>query len=165
MRAGVVAVSLIFLAASMPAWLAAVEKPAFDRYQAIIERSPFGRADAAGSSAVTSNFMARYAFVGVIGSAETGMLAALVDKQTNQSCFKAPGESMGDITIVRIENILPKRRLVLRRGLEVGTLIFGEGAPSSAGMVLQAISTPASKPPEPSTPSVPVPRRRIPFIR
>jgi len=161
----IVPMIVLLLLVFIPACFASVEKPAFDRYQAIIERSPFGRADAVGVSAVASNFMARYAFVGVIGSAETGMLAAVVDKQTNQSCFKAPGESMGDITIVRIENTLPKRRLVLRRGLEVGTLIFGEGAPASVGMVLQAVSTPASKPPEPSTLSESVPRRRIPFIR
>lgn len=165
MRTGILMASLIFLAVSTPAWLVAVEKPVFDRYQAIIERSPFGRVDAAGISAVASNFTARYAFVGVIGSPETGMLAALVDKQTNQSYFKAPGESMGDITVVRIENSIPKRRLVLRRGLETGALTFGEGAPTTVAVAAPATATLAAAPPPPSTPTAPTQRRRIPFIR
>jgi len=172
MKTVFMAVSALLLVTAVPSGFAAMEKTSFDRYQVIIDRAPFGRSNGGGVvSAVASNFMARYAFVGFVGSPENGMLAALVDKQTNQSYFKAPGETMDDVTIVCIENTQPKRRLVLRRGLEVGTLTFGEGAPSAEGMVSPQIAPLAlmpsalMSPPDPSHRPVPTSRRRTPFIR
>ena len=149
--------------------LAAAEKPAFERYQPIIERSPFGKADMAGISVVASNFMTRFAFVGLIGTADNGFQAVILDKQTQQCHFKSPGETLGDITIVRVEDVQPKRRLVLRQGLETGALIFGEGG----AVPVATAPPPAAKPaiPMPGMPAAPTSteppttRRRVPFIR
>ena len=154
---------LLWLAMSWPLAVMALDKPDFARYQPIIERAPFGRTDANVVSATASNFLARFAFVGVIGP--VGQLQAVIfDKQTNQSHFKAPGETVEDITIFGIEDNPPKRRLLLRRGLETGALIFGEGSPTAA--LPPPVVVPPQPPPPAQQPQPPaVARRRNPYIR
>jgi len=146
------------------AWAA----PTVDRYQVIVERSPFGKIEGSGGvlSATASNFLARFAFVGVIGSpgGAGGQLAVILDKAANESHFKSPGETIGDVVVERIEETKPKRRLLLRRGIETGALVFGEGAPAAS---VPTMARPALTPAPPGAPGseVPVPRRRVPFIR
>ena len=161
---------LLWLAMSCPLAVLAADKPDFAPYQDIINRAPFGRTDSNIISATTSNFLSRFAFVGVFGP--TGQLQAVIfDKQTNQSHFKAAGETIEDITIVGIEDNPPKRRLLLRRGLETGALTFGEGGPAGKSMPATVASgqpPPLTQQPPSSTqqPQPPiVARRRNPFIR
>jgi len=138
----------------------------------IVERSPFGKTEAAGGvvSATASNFLARFAFVGVIGSPDGNgaQLAVILDKAANASHFKSPGETIGDIVVERIEDVKPKRRLLLRRGIETGALVFGEGAPAaSVPTMARPMAGPVPLPAAPAAPGTqaPVPRRRVPFIR
>jgi hypothetical protein len=139
-----------------------------DRYKVIVERSPFGKTEAAGGalSATVSNFLARFAFVGVVGLPDNGQIAVILDKAVNESFFKSPGETIGDVVVERIEDVKPKRRLLLRRGIETGALVFGEGAPA-VSVPTMARHAPTPTPPMPGVPSgdAPVVRRRVPFIR
>ncbi len=159
---------LLLAAVMSAAGALALETPSFERYRPIIDRAPFGKADPALISATSSNFMARFAFVGLIGAADssTGLQAVILDKQTNQCYFKTPGETIEDVTIVRIEDAQPKRRLLLRRGLEVGMLIFGEGgAKPVAAPAPTAAAGPLPAPPGTPAPEPTAARRRIPFVR
>lgn len=160
---------LFVLVAAAAAWAS----PNLERYKVIVERCPFGKADAATGgvvSATASNFLARFAFVGVIGSPDGngGQLAVILDKSANISHFKAPGETIGDIVVERIEETQPKRRLLLRRGIETGALVFGEGAPAVSVPTTARPATPAPPPiPPPGQPAgdAAAVRRRIPFVR
>ncbi|MBM3861175.1 MAG: hypothetical protein FJ395_16225 [Verrucomicrobia bacterium] len=149
----------------------AVAAPTMDRYKVIVERSPFGKAETSGGvlSATASNFFARFAFVGVIKSPDGGeQLAVILDKAANVSHFRSPGETIGDVVVERIEETQPKRRLLLRRGIETGALVFGEGAPAASVPTMARPSPPMPPVPTPSgapVPDAPVQRRRVPFIR
>lgn len=159
----------VILAVLLSAGVAlAVEMQGFERYRVIIDRAPFGKVDVSAVSATSSNFMARFAFVGLVGSKENaiGLQAVILDKKTNQSYFKTPGETLEDVTIVRIEEVQPKRRLVLRRGLEIGALIFGEGgAKSTVSLITAGAPDATDEPPANPPPAQPVARRRNPFVR
>jgi len=171
---GVVAVATVARAADTPSW---------QRYKPIIDRNPFGQATGnavVGVAAGESSFLNRYSFVGMIGSTTNpaGRTAIILDKQTGRCHFKSPGETLDDIAVVRIEDAQPKRRLILRRGLETGALVIGEGA----RVATVAAATP-NQPPNmspgpmpklavgPQTPNTrspgapPIVRRRIPFQR
>jgi len=163
------------LAVATTAWAA----PTMERYRVIVERSPFGKLESASGgvlSATASNFLSRFAFVGVIGSPdqEGVQLAVILDKKENVSHFKAPGETIGDVVVERIEETQPKRRLLLRRGIETGALVFGEGAPAASVPTTARPAAPAppgaplptvGAAPSGATASEAVQRRRIPFVR
>ena len=112
-------------------------EPGLGPYQVIVDKAPFGAVAAAGPSALPSA-LARYAFVGLVQSANGQLQAIIQDKQTKQCSFKAEGEMLDDVKVQKIEEALPGRRLVLRRGLETGTLSYEQpraGAPGPAAPV------------------------------
>jgi hypothetical protein len=139
----------------------------FSRYQIIIDRLPFGAMNTA-DNAPQPSFSTRFTFVGTVKEDDTKPLLAIVfDKQENQPYFKAEGEMIGDITVMKIER--PDKapaKLVLKQGLEVAT-IFMETKTS----VGPAPPAPAIQPQPaiPGMPAAPVPIqpgvRRIPFRR
>jgi hypothetical protein len=159
---------------SLALWMAATvagAAPTIDRYQEIVKRSPFGKAESGGPlTAAAASFLARYAFVGVIGSSESPatQIAIILDKTTNASHFKTPGETVGDLTVERIEETQPKRRLWLRHGIETGALVFGEGAPASSVPTAATAQTPIPGMMPHMTPGPQPPvgfGRRVPFSR
>jgi hypothetical protein len=139
----------------------------FSRYQVIIDRLPFGAMSTA-DNAPQPPFSARFTFVGTTKEDDTKpLLAVIFEKEGSQTHFKAEGEMIGDITVVKIEKAdKAPVKLLLKQGLEVATLFMetktSVGAPPPAP-VLQP------QPAIPGIPAGPVPVqpgvRRIPFRR
>jgi hypothetical protein len=136
-------------------------------YQVIIDKAPFGAVAASGPG-VTPSAMSRYGFVGLVQSGNGQLQAIIQDKQTKQCYFKAEGEMLEDVKVQKIEEALPGRRLVLRRGVETGTLNYEQpraavpatpGVPSSGPVIGLSVPTPTG-----TTLSTNMPRR-IPFRR
>jgi hypothetical protein len=132
----------------------------FKRYKIIIDRSPFG--PIAGSPAATAaqpSFATRYALVGMVDSnlSEGPVQAIIEDKGGHRTYFKAEGEMIDDVKVMRIDAD-PPQKILLQRGLETGTLTYpergGAGAPPPA----------VTPQPGPGPMAAPVPRR-IPFQR
>lgn len=150
-------------------WLATVAThgaaPAeFTRYQAIIDRSPFGAVGAMGVVA-PPGFATRFAFVGVVTALDTNRTLAMIqDKQSNRTYFRAEGESVEGIKVVRIERRPAK--LVMQQGLEQATLAY-EQRPAAAATSNPAVAGQPSGAPLPIGPGTPLPAapRRIPFRR
>jgi hypothetical protein len=139
---------------------AATEQEGFARYQVILDRSPFGAPVGPGSaSEAPPPFSTRYAFVGVVKTASSGALLAIIqDRERNRPYFVAEGETIPNesVKLVRIEHSPSK--IVLQQGLEVATLAY---QPAGAG-----VASAPSGVPQPAQPSAPVlGRRRIPFMR
>ena len=145
------------------------------RYQAIIDRSPFGQVQGAGAGDVAPNWLATWVFTGLIQSnSGNGKVQAIIStKDNSHSYFRAEGESLdGTITVVKIDQSLKQPKLVLKNGLETGTLTFPERA-------TVASATPPGAPPAPPGINIPPPPgtaapaaaggptaiRRIPFRR
>jgi hypothetical protein len=139
----------------------------FSRYQIIIDRLPFGAMS--GSETVPQPpFSARFTFIGTIKEDDTKpLLAVIFDKEGSQTHFKAEGEMIGDITVVKIEKAdKAPVKLVLKQGLEVATLSL-----ETKTSVGPAPPAPALQP-QPAIPGLPVAPvpvqpgvRRIPFRR
>lgn len=140
------------------------ETPGFDQYQVIIDRAPFGGLAGAPGTSPQPSFADNYVFVGIVS--ENGRVLAVIQPRGNPRAeFKAEGESIGDVTIAKIEPNGDKSKLVLQRGVEKATLSFpprtGEGAPP---LIMQAAMQPVPPAPAPAPSVVNVaPRRRIPF--
>lgn len=150
----------LLLFAAVPAW--AAETSEFARYQPIIDRSPFGTVGAVGPAA-PPGFAARFAFVGIVTTLDTnGALAMIQDKQSNRTYFKAEGETIETVKVLRIGQ--KPAKLVLQQGLEQATLAYE--APVAAPAVPGAAVQPGGAPP-PNMPPMPMPAapRRIPFRR
>ena len=144
----------------------------FARYQVIIDRSPFGTvaAEGAAAGAAPASFTLKYQLVGLVNSncPEQTLLAIVFDKEANRSYFKAEGEMLDDVKIVKIERTPPK--LTLQHGLETSSLTFAErsnqptpgmpGVPPQPGMQI-----PPGFPQPGAVPTAPPGIRRIPFRR
>ncbi len=139
----------------------------FSRYQVIIDRLPFGAMSTA-DNAPQPPFSARFTFVGTVKEDETKPLLAIIfDKQENLPLFKAEGEMIGDISVVKIEMAdKAPTKLTLKQGLEVATLFMETKTSIGAAPPAPAIQP---QPAVPGLPVAPVPVqpgvRRIPFRR
>jgi hypothetical protein len=155
----------VLLLAGAQAW---ADGQGLGPYQVIVDKSPFGSVTPVAGAA-TPAAMSRFAFVGLVQSGDGQLLAIIQDKQTKQCYFKAEGEAIDDVKVQKIEEALPARRLILRRGLETGTLSYEErrataptmAPPPAPGMPGVAVPLPATADPATTTP----PPRRIPFRR
>ena len=134
----------------------------FSRYQVILDRGPFGPITGGpGGPGSAPPFSARYTLVGIVNS-NAALQAIIFDKEANRSYFRAEGESIDDVKVVRIEQTPAK--LVIQKGLETATLTF-EQKPNTPGTAIGA-----TQPPQPGilpgapSPGAPTPRR-IPFRR
>jgi hypothetical protein len=140
----------------------------FGRYQIIDDRAPFGALIGSADTAPQPSFSANYSFVGTAKLDETQPLLAIIqDKAGNRTFFKAEGETIGDVTVIKIEKTDKAQvKLVLKQGLEVATLSLetktsvGAAPPAPAGQPQPAMP---GLPPGPASAQPGV--RRIPFRR
>ncbi|NQU12471.1 hypothetical protein HQ590_16875 [bacterium] len=143
--------------------------PTFDRYQAIIDRAPFGAvAGGRGGEGAVPGFAERYVFVGVVPDVVSQKQQAIVlDKQSNQIQLLTPGETLEDVKVVEIEADGEDSRLILQKGFETATLRYvPRGAAPTAAVPPGVVVAPAGKPAaQAGRPAVPPPPRRIPFRR
>jgi hypothetical protein len=143
------------------------------RYQAIIEHSPFGQVTGAGVADAAPNWLANFVFSGLIQSnSGNGAVQAIISTKDNAHWyFRAEGESIdAGVTVVKIDQSQRQPKVVLKNGLETGTLTFPERATVAA-------ATPAPTMPQPAPgvampqglgtppPAGPQGQRRIPFRR
>lgn len=139
----------------------------FSRYQAIIDRSPFGAAAGGPTEVVQGSFAARYSFVGLASDKDGKIVAAVEDKEINprRTYFVSEGDTFNGIKVVRI-NWDPARRdpsrLMLQSGLETATLVF---EPRSGGSGAAPTPPPGIAPPTGGPPIPPPGARRTPFLR
>jgi hypothetical protein len=145
----------------------ATETTDFARYQSIIDRPPFGQVQSTPTDA-PPNWLANYVFCGVVSNSGNAKVQAIITtKDNNRSVFRAEGETVdSDVTIQKIDLSQKSTKLVLKKGLETGTLAFPErtavamaapGAPLPPGV--------ANPPPGAGGAAVPPTIRRIPFRR
>ncbi len=136
----------------------------FSRYQIILDRAPFGKMDASADNAPQPGFSTRFAFVGIASEGpDQPLLAIIEEKDTKHVDFKAEGESIGTVNVVKIERSENgPTKLVLKQDLEVATLVLetkpGVGAAAAPGQPAQPGQPPRQMPMQPSA-------RRIPFRR
>jgi hypothetical protein len=131
----------------------------FSRYQLIIERKPFGAMPGQETAGPTGpSWKDRFVFVGVVSSEDNSqVLAIILSPQANRTYFRAEGETIEDVKIVRIDRSVPTPKLVLQQGLETATLAYQPTAVGGGGPAAPAIQQPgAPVPPGP---------RRVPFRR
>lgn len=97
------------------------------RYQVILDRVPFGIVTASRMSHGALGF-GRYAFIGLVSpdGVSSNRVAVIHDRQTNYYHFKAEGEQIDDIKVLRIENAPVGRKLLLQRGTDVMTLTYAQ---------------------------------------
>jgi hypothetical protein len=139
----------------------------FSRYQIIIDRLPFGAMSGSADNIPQPPFSARFTFVGTEKEDEKPLAAIIFDKEHNQTFFKAEGELIDDITVMKIEQgDKAPVKLVLKQGLEVATLLLETKTTVGAAPPAPNIQP---QPAIPGIPAGPVPVqpgvRRIPFRR
>lgn len=140
----------------------------FSRYQVIVDRAPFGQMGATADNAQQPPFSTRFTFVGIASEGDdTPLLAIIEENDTKHIDFKAEGESIGNVKVVKIEK--PENgptKLVLKQDLEVATLTLESKSGSGAGA---SGPSAAGQPPRPGQPPLPMTIqpgvRRIPFRR
>jgi hypothetical protein len=138
----------------------------FARYQVILDRAPFGQMVIGGPESQQPGFSTRFTFV---GTAQVGpdqpLQAIIMDKEGNHVHFKSEGDTIGAISIVKIEKTdRGTTKLVMRQGLEDATFVLepkaGGGGPSPGSPAT------GGQPGQPPTPQPMQPGlRRIPFRR
>lgn len=135
----------------------------FSRYQVILDRAPFGQMGASADSAQQPSFSTRFTFVGVASEGpEQPLLAIIQENDTKQIDFKAEGESIGNVKVVKIEKSeTGPIKLTLKLDFEVATLTLeaktGSGATAHGG--------PPNAGQSPIPPTLQPGVRRIPFRR
>lgn len=137
------------------------------RYQAIVERSPFGQVAGAGGPAAP-NWLASWQYVGnAVSNSGNGTVQAIIsNKDNNHWYFRSEGEVLeGGITIVKIDLTQNPPKLVLKNGLETGTLTFPERSAVAAVAPAPTPQNPAGVPGLPQPPGGSPTIRRIPFRR
>ena len=136
----------------------------FGRYKIIIDHAPFGAVSGAGADVQQPPFSARFTWIGTAEEDGQPLMAIILDKEGNRVHFKAEGESIGPVVVVKIERAAnAPAKLVLKQALEVATLTMeskpASGAPSAA----------FPQPPQPGQPPIPGGAqpgiRRVPFAR
>jgi hypothetical protein len=135
----------------------------FDRYKIILDRAPFGQMGA-GATNETPPFAARFVFVGTAQlDPNQPVLAIVFDKEGNRNHFLAEGESIGAVSVVKIEKVEnAPSKLVLKQGLETATLVLEAKAGSAPPPAAPANPGAPGQPPGTGTIQ---PGRRIPFRR
>ena len=144
----------------------AEESPDFSRYQALIDRSPFGQVQGAGAE-LAPNWIANYVFSGLTQSnaGEGAVQAIITTKDNSHWYFRSEGETIDvSIAVMKIDLNPKQPKLVLKNGLETGTLTFPER--STVSQPVAPGVPPGIAPPQAGVPSaVPPTVRRIPFRR
>lgn len=140
----------------------------FARYQIILDRAPFGKMDAT-EAAQQPGFSTRFTFVGIASEDGQPMLAIIQENDTKHIDFKAEGESIGPVKVVKIERSENgATKLVLKQDLEVATLML-EAKPGTGAGPAPGQPSSLGRPTPPGQPQVPTPGqpgiRRIPFRR
>jgi hypothetical protein len=141
----------------------------FSRYQIILDRAPFGKMDASADNPVQPGFSTRFTFVGIASEGDDQPLLAIIEENdTKHVDFKAEGESIGTVQVVKIEKSENgPTKLVLKQDLEVATLVLE--AKAGSGSAAGSGSPPPGQPAQPGQPQMPMPIqpgvRRIPFRR
>ena len=136
------------------------------RYQIIVERAPFGQMTTADNTP-QPGFSTRFTFVGTEQEGPDQPLRAIImDKEGgNHVHFKAEGDTIGAISIVKIEKTdKGTTKLVMKQGLETATLVLEPKTPGGGS----SPGSPATggQPGQPPTPQpIPPGARRIPFRR
>jgi hypothetical protein len=141
----------------------------FSRYQIILDRAPFGQMGASPDNAPQPGFSTRFTFVGIAREGDDQPLLAIIqENDTKRVDFKAEGESIGPVKVVKIEKSENgATKLVLKQDLEVATLMLeakpGSGAAAAPGgpPAPGQPGQPGQQPPMPTQSGV----RRIPFRR
>lgn len=139
----------------------------FSRYQVILDHVPFGPMNGA-ADVPAPGFSTRYTFVGTAQVApDQPVMAIIVDKEGNRVYFKAEGDSLGPVNVVKIER--PDKgpsKLILKQGLETATLVLEAKAGATPPPGAPAFP---GQPAQPGQPGQPIPIqpgvRRIPFHR
>jgi hypothetical protein len=140
----------------------------FSRYQIILDRAPFGQMGASADNAPQPSFSTRFTFVGTASEGDDQPLLAIIqENDTKHVDFKAEGESIGTVKVVKIEKSENgPTKLVLKQDLEVATLVLD--AKPGTGAAPAGPSAPG-QPAQPGLPGIPMPiqpgTRRIPFRR
>jgi hypothetical protein len=140
----------------------------FSRYQVILDRAPFGQIGASVDNVPPPGFSTRFTFVGIASEGDDKPLLAIIqENDTKHVNFKAEGESIGRVMVVKIER--PENgpsKLVLKQDLEVATLTLE--AKGGSGVAAGQAPTPG-QPGSPGQSQAPMPIqpgvRRIPFRR
>lgn len=136
------------------------------RYKALIDRSPFGQVQGAGVVDVPPNWVANYVFSAIVqsNSGNGAVQAIIATKDNSHWYFRSEGESIdGTITVLKIDLSQKAPKLVLRNGLETGTLTYPE---RSAVPAAAPPPIPTAIPGAPGAPAgAPSTVRRIPFRR
>ncbi len=98
----------------------------FSRYQIILDRAPFGKMGELPEDAQQPSFSTRFTFVGIASEGDDQPLLAIIqENDTKHVDFKAEGESIGAVKVVKIEKSENgPTKLVLKQDLEVATLML-----------------------------------------
>jgi hypothetical protein len=142
----------------------------FSRYQIILDRAPFGLMGASPDNAQQPSFSTRFTFVGLASEGpDQPQLAIILENDTKHVDFKAEGESIGNVKVMKIEKTESgPTKLVLKQDLEVATLTL-ETKPGTGAAPAPGGSPPPGPSVQPGQPSGPMPIqpgvRRIPFRR
>jgi hypothetical protein len=136
----------------------------FSRYQVILDRAPFGQMGTSGDNAPEPGFATKLTFVGVVSEGDDKPLLAIIqEKDTKQVDFKAEGESIDRVMVVKIERSeTGPSKVVLKQDLETATLTM-EAKPGAGGAApgLGQPGSPGQPQPAGGGPAL----RRIPFRR
>lgn len=138
----------------------------FGRYKIIIDRAPFGAMSGAAADTQQPPFSARFTFIGMAEEDGQPLMAYILDKEGNRVHFKAEGESIGPVVVVKIQKAdKGPAKLVLKQALEVATLSMESKAASGGPQVAPPVAVPqpaqSGQPPIPGGPQPGI--RRIPF--
>lgn len=143
-----------------------IELPA--KYKAIIERSPFGQVKGAGKEPEVVPWLQNYEFVGLVNSnSGEGLLQViLATKDKTRWFFRTEGEAIdAGIVVQKIDLTQRPPQVVLKNGLETGTLTYPDRITAAAAAPAPAVAPPMpGQPPQPGQAPPPT-IRRIPFRR
>lgn len=141
----------------------------FSRYQIILDRAPFGLMGASPDNVPQPSFSTRFTFVGLASERPDQLLAIILENDTKHVDFKAEGESIGNVKVMKIEKTeAGPTKLILKQDLEVATLTL-ETKPGTGAAPAPGGSPPPGPSVQPGQPPGPMPIqpgiRRIPFRR
>ncbi len=145
---------------------ATIEVPA--KYKAIIERSPFGQVKGVGKEQEVVPWLQNYVFAGLVNSnSGEGVIQVIIATKDNTKWFfRAEGEAIdGGIVVQKIDLTQRPPQVVLKNGLETGTLTYPDRSTAAAAAPAPAVAPPMpGQPPQPGQAPPPT-IRRIPFRR
>ena len=140
----------------------ATETYEFNRYQVILDKSPFG-AVSSTEAAAPASFAANFTLVALVYSNSTVPWAIIQDKAANRSLFRAENETIDDVKVLKID--VEARKVTLQKGLEKATLAFEQRSNTPTPAAATALPQPPGVPPGAPPPVTGAAARRIPFRR